>query len=192
MSGICKIVSLQCVLTLLLSIQVKSHHQFIITPGFVYVVILYFKWFVKGIKGGICALVEKAFGKKLLHLACRHHIFELVLRAVVEHYWPTTRGPEVPIFKRFQQSWDTIDKKRFVNGLEDPYVSQIVTEEQAKILDFISHRFEVLLLRSLLSLIINDVFFFIFHIVIGFFFKSFRKLNQETIIANFWSWRLFF
>lgn len=44
---------------------------------------------------GACAVLERKTGKMFLHLACRHHISELILRNVVRTYWKGTSGSNV-------------------------------------------------------------------------------------------------
>lgn len=105
-------------------------------------------YFCEGIKGGVCTLLEKKFGRSLLHLACRHHIYELILKCVVQVYWPTTNGPDMSVFKNFRERWDTIDKEKFEVGLDDPLISEILDGQKNEILCFISMRLEVLLLKS--------------------------------------------
>ena len=56
--------------------------------------------------------------KNLLHLACRHHIFELLAQTAFATIMGSTAGPEVLLFKRFQTQWKIIDKKLF-NAVEN-------------------------------------------------------------------------
>ncbi|XP_074111084.1 uncharacterized protein LOC141535159 [Cotesia typhae] len=55
-----------------------------------------------GIHHGTCKEIEKALGKELIWLPCRHHIYEIILRSAFEVYWPVSSGPNVPIFGRFK------------------------------------------------------------------------------------------
>ena len=62
-----------------------------------------------GMASGACTLIEQHLGREVLHLACRHHIFELVAeKAYVECMGPTS-GPDVPLFKRLKSVWASID-----------------------------------------------------------------------------------
>lgn len=65
-----------------------------------------------GNKGGAALLLEQLLEKDLLWLACRHHILEIILEAAFVAKIPGTSGPNVPIFKRFENEWDSIDKKK--------------------------------------------------------------------------------
>ena len=64
---------------------------------------------------GAAKLLEVKLEKEILYLPCRHHIYELVLRAVFESKFPGTTSKDVPLFKRFQSNWDSIDKSKYRN-----------------------------------------------------------------------------
>ena len=51
-----------------------------------------------------CVLIEQELQKDLLHLACQHQIFELLvgLQTAFVTIMGSTAGPEVLLFKRFQ------------------------------------------------------------------------------------------
>lgn len=83
-------------------------------------------------------------GREILYFACRHHTHELILRAVFETVWPVTSGPNVPIFSRFQQTWNTIDKLDYEIGMTDQFVAEALTNQKDDILAFITKQFEVL------------------------------------------------
>lgn len=56
-----------------------------------------------GNKVGACTLLEKKFQRKLLHLACRHHILELILTATFGLLLePVVSGPNIKLFERFR------------------------------------------------------------------------------------------
>ncbi|KYM96042.1 hypothetical protein ALC62_13306, partial [Cyphomyrmex costatus] len=96
-----------------------------------------------GPRNGACVLVEEKLEKKLIHLACRHHILELILRNVFETCWPSTSGPNVPVFKRFQQHWGEIDKTKYETGFDDEPTVQILIDQKDEILHFIRSQFEI-------------------------------------------------
>ncbi|XP_076298485.1 uncharacterized protein LOC143217788 [Lasioglossum baleicum] len=73
---------------------------------------------------GACVILEHVIGRYLLYLPCRHHMYEIVLRAVFEKKMSHSTGPNVPIFKRFQQAWPNINKLNFHCGVEDRFVNQ--------------------------------------------------------------------
>jgi len=58
-----------------------------------------------GIKKGACTILERKIGRNLLGLACRHHIFEIIISKVfnslpIEHQ----SGPDLLLFKTFSNS----------------------------------------------------------------------------------------
>ncbi|XP_074106360.1 uncharacterized protein LOC141532085 [Cotesia typhae] len=67
-----------------------------------------------GIHHGTCKEIEKALGKELIWLPCRHHIYEIILRSAFEVYWLVSSGPNVPIFGRFK-NFGTHSIKRSIN-----------------------------------------------------------------------------
>ena len=57
----------------------------------------------------------------LLYLPCRYHIIELALRSVINLKLSlATSGPNVLIFKRFQETWPKIDATKFDFRVIDP------------------------------------------------------------------------
>ncbi|XP_074114868.1 uncharacterized protein LOC141537646 [Cotesia typhae] len=66
-----------------------------------------------GIHHGTCKEIEKALGKELIWLPCRHHIYEIILRSAFEVYWPVSSGPNVPIFGRFKNFGTHSIKRRY-------------------------------------------------------------------------------
>lgn len=63
---------------------------------------------------GACKIFEERYMKrKLLHFACRHHIYEIVVGGVFKELFGETDGPNVGIFQRFRAVWKNINKKKF-------------------------------------------------------------------------------
>jgi hypothetical protein len=60
---------------------------------------------------GACPLLQVKLEKKLLTLACRHHINEIVISDVFGKCYNAYKL--IPMFKLFQKHWDSIDKKEF-------------------------------------------------------------------------------
>lgn len=79
---------------------------------------------------GACILLEQLLDRELLYLPCRHHIYELVLKSTFDVKMPGSTGPDVKIFKRFQQSWSQINIKYFKSGFEDAYVSKYLNNSE--------------------------------------------------------------
>lgn len=59
---------------------------------------------------GACAVLEQTLERELLLFACRHHVYELVLKTVFEtKIKQITKSPDIPIFKNFRDNWKNID-----------------------------------------------------------------------------------
>lgn len=56
---------------------------------------------------GACMLLQQRIGRNLMVLPCRHHIYEIILKAVFDKKMGTTSAPIVLLFKRFQAKWGT-------------------------------------------------------------------------------------
>lgn len=82
---------------------------------------------------GACALLEKALDKDLLYLACRHHMLEVVLRAVFDVKMGSTTGPQPEIFKRFQTFWSKIDQNKYQVGIEDQIVQNVLNQYESEV-----------------------------------------------------------
>ena len=73
-----------------------------------------------GVRKGACTLLQQKLQKDLLWLACRHHILEIMLEAVVSSNLPAaSSGPEIQLFKRFRSKWTALDKSDFTRASED-------------------------------------------------------------------------
>lgn len=68
---------------------------------------------------GAAVLLEQLLERPILYFPCRHHILELILRGVFEVGFPISTEPNVPLFKRFQQSWKTMNKENYKIGVEN-------------------------------------------------------------------------
>lgn len=63
---------------------------------------------------GACKLFEEQYMKrKLLHFACRHHVFEIIVGGIFQKLFGDSDSPNVAIFKSFQKEWKNINKKNF-------------------------------------------------------------------------------
>jgi hypothetical protein len=71
---------------------------------------------------GACTLLEKALDKELVWIACRHHVFEVMLSSVFSVTVGATGGPEAGLFKRFQKMWPYIDKTNFESAGDDLFL----------------------------------------------------------------------
>ena len=69
-----------------------------------------------GLSDGSCMLLEQKLQKELLWFACRHHVLELICGAAFKAvFGPTTAGPNVPLFRRFQEFWPAIDQTSYTS-----------------------------------------------------------------------------
>ena len=75
-----------------------------------------------GIHKGAAYLLEKKLDRDLLFLPCRHHISELLLKAVFELNFGKSSAPDVLMFDRFARKWNGINTKNFKNGMVDEKV----------------------------------------------------------------------
>jgi hypothetical protein len=72
-----------------------------------------------GHKNGACCLLEDLIGRKLLHLACRHHVHEIIVSGCFKSLFDAkTTSPEPELFVRFRSFWPSIEKTNF-KKLED-------------------------------------------------------------------------
>jgi hypothetical protein len=65
----------------------------------------------------VAVLIEQKMAEDLLHLACRHHIFEVVLGDVFNDLAGPSTEPEILMFKRFQNAWPSIIHDMIADGL---------------------------------------------------------------------------
>ncbi|XP_047123055.1 uncharacterized protein LOC124806322 [Hydra vulgaris] len=95
-----------------------------------------------GSKNGACVLLEQLIGRNLLYLACRHHVHEVIIVEVFTVLLGPSRGPNIALFERFQQSWPTIDQMNFVplddTRLTVPQLQQLRAEFGPFLLSFLS------------------------------------------------------
>lgn len=86
---------------------------------------------------GACHLLEQKLERDVLHLACRHHIYEIVLQGVFHEIQvsPST-GPDIPLFKRFKNMWKDIDQTQFSTWLSDADLTEILKDDANEILAY--------------------------------------------------------
>lgn len=59
---------------------------------------------------GACVLLEQKLNRDMLIFACRHHVYELVLKSVFEvKISQVTTNPDIPLFKKFRDNWKSVD-----------------------------------------------------------------------------------
>ena len=62
-----------------------------------------------GIHTGAITVIQRAFEKRPLFLACRHHIHEIIAATIFDLFF-VSWGPQSAIFGRFQNQWPSVDK----------------------------------------------------------------------------------
>jgi hypothetical protein len=82
-----------------------------------------------GLKTGACVEIERMIGKDFVHLACRHHIMELVVGAAFTACLGHSSAPEVLLFKRFQQQWSLIDQTQYQTGAQASGIGVTVKQQ---------------------------------------------------------------
>ena len=65
-----------------------------------------------GIHTGAITVVQQSLKRRLLFLACRHHMLEICAAAVFDAFF-TSKGPEIELFGRLKSQWQFIDKSKF-------------------------------------------------------------------------------
>lgn len=59
---------------------------------------------------GACVLIEQMLERELIIFACRHHVYEIVLKSVFESkFHQVTISPDIPLFKMFKDCWKSIN-----------------------------------------------------------------------------------
>ena len=78
-----------------------------------------------GLVSGACTLIEEAVNRPLLWVACRHHIYEVILADVFTHVLGASSGPDIPVFKRLRSQWPSIDKTKFTVPSDDLFIGSL-------------------------------------------------------------------
>lgn len=85
-----------------------------------------------GTNTGACVVLQRLLKRNLFLLACRHHLYEVILRSVFELKLGSSSAPEVAIFERFAKDWPKIDQRLFQSGLEDELVKSQISDSDLK------------------------------------------------------------
>lgn len=86
---------------------------------------------------GACNLLQQQLGRKIMFLACRHHIFELVLHSVFkESQFVVISGPDIQIFKKFKEIWSEIEIDKYSCWNEDDFVVNVLNSSVDEILQY--------------------------------------------------------
>ncbi|CAH1111109.1 unnamed protein product [Psylliodes chrysocephalus] len=78
-----------------------------------------------------CTRIERKLGRILLWLACPHHTQALILKGVFEKCCSIpSSGPDIQIFRKFQNIWASLDKKSYTTMLDEKRPVQGLIETQ--------------------------------------------------------------
>jgi len=91
---------------------------------------------------GACVLLEQKMEKELLWLACRHHMLEIMLEAVVMHCLGPSKSPDIAIFKRFQAHWPYINQSAYQTALSDEQTARAVADVGRQVTAFAENQLE--------------------------------------------------
>lgn len=83
-----------------------------------------------GSKAGAAVILERKLKKDLLYMPCRHHILELLLKAIFTAKVSSSTEPEVPEFKKFKKEWNSLDTSEPKSGIEDLHPSLVPEIDQ--------------------------------------------------------------
>ncbi|XP_043216604.1 uncharacterized protein LOC122378950 [Amphibalanus amphitrite] len=84
-----------------------------------------------GLVNGACTLIEQKLDRPVLHLACRHHVYELILEKAFSTCLSISSGPDIQLFKRFQGRWRLIDRTT-----PEPFTADDVPERDELLVSF--------------------------------------------------------
>lgn len=63
--------------------------------------------------GGVCALFEKGTEREVLHLECRHHIYEVLLSAAMKNSFGVSDAPTLNTFDLLREEWPKLQDRGF-------------------------------------------------------------------------------
>lgn len=97
---------------------------------------------------GSCILLERKLGKNLFWLACRHHIFELLIGAAFQAVLPlATSGPDNRLFVRFQSYWSEINQSTYITA-NPTIILRITDEKRNDIVNFCQEMLQIKQVRD--------------------------------------------
>ncbi|ESN95853.1 hypothetical protein HELRODRAFT_179046 [Helobdella robusta] len=90
-----------------------------------------------GKKNGACTRLQQKLRRNVLHIACPHHISEIIL----EHAFAAcmsfnTSGPEIALFLRFRNEFNSINQADYHTIMDDESVNSKVEEHKEGIVSF--------------------------------------------------------
>lgn len=83
-----------------------------------------------GDQNGACVKLQELMNENVLHLACRRHIHEILLRFIFDLKISRSTAPDVPLFDRFASIWKDVCQASFQTGFENEHIRSKITEEE--------------------------------------------------------------
>lgn len=81
--------------------------------------------------------------KNMLWLACRHHILEIMLDAVMSTALGPSSGPDILIYKRFKNFWGQIDQTDYKTVTSGPSSLELVQSAAQDMISFAQNQLNV-------------------------------------------------
>lgn len=101
-----------------------------------------------GLRNGACALLQQKLNRTFLHLACRHHILEIVVGKVFQECLESsTSGPDIPMFKRFKISWSKINKDHYQSVAVDMETDPLL-HGSSEVVNFCNEQLQIIQPRA--------------------------------------------
>jgi hypothetical protein len=97
---------------------------------------------ITGLRNGACILLEQNMDKDLLWLACRHHIMKIMLETVVVHAIGCSSGPDILLFKRFKNCWNSIQSEHYETFISDASTSNKIENISSDTIIFASKQLD--------------------------------------------------
>lgn len=90
-----------------------------------------------GKKKGACTLLQQKLGRNVLHIACRHHISEIILEHAFSACMSSnTSGPEIALFLRFRNEFNRINQADYHTIMDDESMKSKVEHHKEGIVSF--------------------------------------------------------
>ena len=89
---------------------------------------------------GACVRIQQTLGRSLLFLACRHHVFELVIAAVFVKCMGVSDGPDIRIFRRFKEQWAFINQQHYQDFSSHEGAAEQLADIKERTIQFIHNQ----------------------------------------------------
>lgn len=98
-----------------------------------------------GKRSGTCEKLREKFNGKILTLACRHHVLELVLsRTYTVAMNDKSQSPDIALFVRFKSHWKKLENSKVESGMLDSRVSSCFGEElRVQLINLVHHQLSI-------------------------------------------------